>query len=291
MALEDDVVRLMKQQDHIRNIGIIAHIDHGKTTTTDNILAGAGMISEELAGKQEFMDFDKQEIERGITIFAANASMIHDYEGEKYLVNLIDTPGHVDFGADVTRAMRAVDGAIVVVCAVEGPMPQTETVLRQALRERVRPVLFINKTDRLIRELKLGPEEMQKRLQNTINTVNTLIRKYAEPEYQDKWMVNVADGSVAFGSAFRNWAMSVPYMKKTGVTFKEIIDMTNAEADKDLAKKCPLHKVLLDMIVKHLPDPHQAQAYRVAKIWSGEYPHPSVRIWRHATQRESLVLL
>lgn len=274
MALEDDVVKLMRHQDHIRNIGIIAHIDHGKTTTTDNILAGAGMISEELAGKQEFMDFDKQEIERGITIFAANASMIHTHNDEKYLVNLIDTPGHVDFGADVTRAMRAVDGAIVVVCAVEGPMPQTETVLRQALRERVRPVLFINKTDRLIRELKLGPEEMQKRLQSTINTVNTLIRKYAEPQYQDKWMVNVLDGSVAFGSAYRNWAMSVPYMKKTGVTFKEIIDMTNAEQDKDLAKKCPLSQVLLDMIVTHLPDPHQAQAYRVAKIWSGDMSTP-----------------
>jgi len=270
MALEDDIVKLMRQQDHIRNIGIIAHIDHGKTTTTDNLLAGAGMISEELAGKQVFMDFDKQEQERGITIFAANASMIHDYNNEKYLVNLIDTPGHVDFGADVTRAMRAVDGAVVVVCAVEGPMPQTETVLRQALKERVRPVLFINKTDRLIRELKLGPEEMMKRLQNHINNVNSLILKYAEPEYREKWLVNVLDGTVAFGSAYKNWAMSVPYMKKTGVSFKEIIDMTNADEDKALGKKCPLSNVLLDMIVTHLPDPHQAQKYRVQRIWTGD---------------------
>ncbi|MBN2095008.1 MAG: elongation factor EF-2 [Candidatus Aenigmarchaeota archaeon] len=274
MTLDEDVVKLMRHQDHIRNIGIIAHIDHGKTTTTDNLLAGAGMISEELAGKQVFMDFDKQEQERGITIFAANASMIHTFNNEQYLVNLIDTPGHVDFGADVTRAMRAVDGAVVVVCAVEGPMPQTETVLRQALRERVRPTLFINKTDRLIRELKLGPEEMMKRLQSHINNVNSLIMKYAEPQYRDKWLVNVMDGTVAFGSAYKNWAMSVPYMKKTGVSFKEIIDMTNADQDKELAKKCPLSQVLLDMIVTHLPDPNQAQKYRVEKIWSGDVTTP-----------------
>src|SRR3989338_6187702 len=107
------VKRLMKQQDKIRNIATSAHIDHGKTTFSDNLVAGAGMISEELAGKQLVMDFHEDEIARGITIDSAAVSMVHKFKDSEYLINLIDTPGHVDFGGDVTRAMRAVDGCIV----------------------------------------------------------------------------------------------------------------------------------------------------------------------------------
>ncbi len=268
------VKELMRKPEHIRNIGIVAHIDHGKTTLTDNLLAGAGMMSEELAGKQLAMDFVEQERERGITIYAANVSMVHDYEGQDYLINLIDTPGHVDFGGDVTRAMRAVDGVVVVADAVEGCMPQTETVLRQALKERVIPVLFINKVDRLIKELKLTPEQMEERFKNIITEVNLLIQKYGEPEYKDKCTVNVVEGSVAFGSALRNWAISIPLMKDVGITFKDIIEMTERGEEKELAKKAPLHMVVLDMVIKHLPNPLTAQSYRIKKIWSGESDSP-----------------
>lgn len=166
--------------------------------------------------------------------------------------------------------MRAVDGTIVLVCGVEGIMPQTETVFRQALRERVKPVLMINKVDRLIRELKLTPEMMQKKFEEIIRDVNFLIQKYAEPEYKDKWLVNVADGSVAMGSAYKRWAISIPYMKKTGITFKEIIDDVMSGKDEELAKKAPMHQVVLDMIIKHLPNPVEAQKYRLEKVWRGD---------------------
>ena len=268
---------LMHKPEFIRNIGIAAHIDHGKTTTSDNLVAGAGMIAEELAGQQQFMDFDKQEQERGITIFAANVSMVHELNGENYLINLIDTPGHVDFGGDVTRAMRAVDGAVILTDAVEGVMPQTETVIRQALRERVKPVLFINKVDRLIKELQFSPEQMQERFVRIIGQVNGLISKYAEKEFAEKWYVKVDNGSVAFGSAYRKWAISVPYMKATGLTFKEIIDLSSQGRDDELNKKAPLHKILLNMVIKHLPDPKQAQEYRIAKIWKGDVNSPEGR--------------
>jgi elongation factor 2 len=267
----DRVMRLMSNPQHIRNICTSAHIDHGKTTFTDNLLAGAGMISEDLAGKQLVMDFHEDEIERGITIDSANVSMVHEVDGQEYLINLIDTPGHVDFGGDVTRAMRAVDGTIVLVDCVEGMMPQTETVLKQALRERVKPVLFINKVDRLIKELQLTPEQMQERFIAIIASVNRFIDSISPEEFKGKWNVNVQEGSVAFGSAFNNWALSVPYMQKTGITFKDVIDSYQSGGSyKEIAKKAPLHKVVLNMVIKHHPDPKQAQIYRIPKIWHGD---------------------
>uniref|UniRef100_A0A7C3UCI7 Elongation factor 2 n=1 Tax=Geoglobus ahangari TaxID=113653 RepID=A0A7C3UCI7_9EURY len=265
----EKIKELMYRPEKIRNMGIVAHIDHGKTTLSDNLLAGAGMISEELAGRQLYLDFDPQEQERGITINAASVSMVHEYKGEEYLINLIDTPGHVDFGGEVTRAMRAVDGVIVVVDAVEGVMPQTETVLRQALKENVKPVLFINKVDRLIRELEVTPEDMQKRFVRIISDVNKFI-KLMKPDKYKEWMLDVTNGSVAFGSALYNWAVSVPAMKDTGIGFKEVYEYLNSDDWRTLAKKSPLYKVVLDMVIRHLPSPIQAQKERIKTIWKGD---------------------
>jgi len=267
------VERVMKTSDKpefIRNIAIAAHIDHGKTTFSDNLLAGAGMMSKELAGKQCVLDFHEDEKERGITIDTAAVSMVHVVDGKDYLINLLDTPGHIDFSGDVTRAMRAVDGCIVLCDAVEGVMPQTETVLRQALKENVKPILFINKVDRLIKELQLKPEQMQERFVGIINHVNKLINEIADKEFKNKWNVNVMDGSVCFGSAFHNWALSINYMKKKGISFKEIIDAYNNGDHKPLAEKAPLNEVVLDAVIQHLPNPVQAQAYRIKKIWPGD---------------------
>lgn len=229
------------------------------------------MMSKEDAGKALKLDFHADEQERGITIDTAAVSMVHNFEGNEYLINLLDTPGHVDFGGDVTRAMRAADGAIVLVDAVESVMPQTETVLRQALRELVKPTLFINKVDRLIRELKLSPEQMQERFIKIITSVNRLITEIAPKGYGEKWHVNVQDGSVCFGSAFHNWALSIPFMQSKGITFKEIIESYEQEGKyKELADKAPLHEVVLNMVIRHLPDPLEAQPYRIPKIWHGD---------------------
>lgn len=263
------ILELMKNPEQIRNIGICAHIDHGKTTMTDSLLAGAGMISQELAGKLMVMDFHADEKARGITIDSANVNMVHSVDNQDYLINLIDTPGHVDFSGEVTRAMRACDGAIVLVDAAEGMMPQTETVLRQALKERVKPTLFVNKVDRLIKELKLTPEEMQKRLITTIQEVNKFIKGIA-PEECKEWGVSVEEGSVCFGSAKDKWALSFPFMKKTGISFKDVIDAYTKDGLDELAKKAPLYTAVMNMVIKHLPNPIESQIYRIPKIWHGD---------------------
>ncbi len=274
------VKRLMDKPEYIRNIGIVAHIDHGKTTLTDNLLGGAGMISQELAGTQLFMDYDEEEQARGITINAANVSMVHTLEGKEYLINLIDTPGHVDFGGDVTRAMRAVDGALVVVDAVEGTMPQTETVLRQALRENVKPILFVNKVDRLINELKVDSQEMQIRLGRVIDNVNKLIKGMRLDKYNE-WRMDAAKGTVAFGSALYKWAISVPFMQKTKIGFNEVYEYCRNEDMKGLAERCPLHEVVNDMITRFLPNPLEAQGERIKVIWHGD---PDSEIGRSMTK-------
>jgi len=266
----EHVTKLMGNRANIRNMGIVAHVDHGKTTLSDTLVARAGLISEELAGEQRMLDYDEQEQARGITIKAANISISFNYSGQDYLINLIDTPGHVDFGGHVTRAMRAVDGVILVVDCVEGVMPQTETVLRQALKEKVKPVLFINKIDRMINELKLDSKGMQTRFLKIITGINKLIQENAPAEFKDVWQVDVAKGTVAFGTAFNKWAVSMPIMKKTGITFNDIYNACAQGEHKDLRLKAPLGDVILEMVITHLPNPMEAQKYRIPVIWHGD---------------------
>ena len=169
------------------------------------------------------------------------------------------------------RSLRAIDGAVVVCDAVEGIMTQTETVTRMSLEERVRPVLYINKIDRLIKELRLTPEAMQEKLASVVTSFNNLIDTYAEPEYKEKWKVSIQDGSVTFGSAKDKWGFNVDIMKEKGVSFKDVITAYSDEGDVNvLVEKVPLAEAILGMVVKHHPPPHVAQKYRVPKIWKGD---------------------
>jgi elongation factor 2 len=280
MGRKEDTMKkaqeLMKTQQFIRNLGTAAHIDHGKTTFSDNLIAGAGMMSSDLAGEQRLLDYDEQEAARGITINAASASMVYPYktaEGkhQDYLINLIDTPGHVDFGGDVTRAMRALDGVYILCCAVEGIMPQTETVIRQALKERVKPMLFINKVDRMIVEQQVTKEMMIEKFSKIVADFNTKIKNILPAPLNKEWQVSIAGGTVAFGSAYNNWAISAPYMQKSGITFADIFAYCSKEGgQKELSKKSPLHEVVLDMAIHHIDDPVKAQKVRIPTIWKGD---------------------
>ncbi|MCX8170921.1 MAG: GTP-binding protein, partial [Candidatus Bathyarchaeota archaeon] len=272
----EEIIKLMNDPKHIRNTSIIAHVDHGKTTLSDSLLAAAGIISMEVAGQRLFLDSWELEQKRQMTVFPSNISLVHTYKNEEYLINLIDTPGHIDFSGAVTRSLRAVDGALVVVDAVEGPMTQTETVLMQALREKVKPILFVNKVDRLIKELRLTPQEMQQRFAKIILRINSLIERYAPPEHKKDWQVKVENGTVAFGSALHKWGFTLQYMRSKGITFKDVIDAytgTPEEVAKKvdaLSKTVPLYEPVLDMFCEHLPNPIEAQPYRQMQIWPGE---------------------
>ena len=147
-------------------------------------------------------------------------------------------------------------------------------MLRQALKEGVRPVLFINKVDRLINELKVNEMEMQIRLGKVIDKVNKLIKGMNEDAYNKGWKLDAAQGTVAFGSALYNWGVSVPYMKKSGISFKEVYDNCRSGDMKSLAKRSPLCDVVLDMVVRHLPNPVDAQKRRVKVIWHGNPESP-----------------
>ncbi len=270
----DEITKIMHDIERIRNVAIIAHVHHGKTTLTDSLLARAGLISKTVAGDALYTNYEAIEKDRRMTIKSANISLGFDYNGKDYIINLIDTPGHVDFGGHVTRSMRAVDGVVLVVDPVEGVMPQTETVLRQALKEKAKPVLFINKVDRLLNELKLTQEQTFERLLKLISDINNLIDRYAPEEFVKDWKVSVDNGSVAMGSAYKKWAISKPIMDKYKTTFKDIFALTAASDEKKLQEVAPIDEAVLTMIIDHLPSPHIAQKYRIPQIWHGDLNSP-----------------
>jgi len=268
----EEIVKLMTNVERVRNIGTLAHVDHGKTTLSDSLLLAAGLISPKVAGQALALDYVQIEQLRQMTVKAANVSLYHEYEGKPFVINLIDTPGHIDFSGHVTRSLRAMDGSINVVDAVEGIMTQTETVLRQGLEERVRPLLYINKIDRLIKELRLTPEEIQKRMLDIIKEFNALIEMYADPEFKKTWKIDPVKGQMAFGAALHKWGLTIPLAQKKGLKFSDIIEAYSrgSEGVEELARVAPLYEAILTMVIEHVPPPNIAQKYRIKKIWQGD---------------------
>jgi len=204
----------MDDADSIRNMSVIAHVDHGKSTLTDSLIAKAGIIAGEKAGDARATDTRKDEQERGITIKSTGVSLyfetdVVDATPKPYLINLIDSPGHVDFSSEVTAALRVTDGALVVVDYVEGVCVQTETVLRQALGEKIKPVLMINKIDRGILELQVDGETMYQNFQRVIENANVIISTYECDDMGESQQVDPTNGTVAFGSALFGWAFTL----------------------------------------------------------------------------------
>jgi elongation factor 2 len=238
----DEVRECMDKKENIRNMSVIAHVDHGKSTLTDSLVSKAGIIAASKAGETRATDTRKDEQDRCITIKSTAISMFFKMDEkdlafikqpiskkkdgsneEGFLINLIDSPGHVDFSSEVTAALRVTDGALVVVDCVSGVCVQTETVLRQAIAERIRPILFMNKMDRALLELQLGQEELFQTFQRIVENVNVIVATYADDDGPMGIVrVDVNNGSVGFGSGLHGWAFTLKqfaemYATKFGV--------------------------------------------------------------------------
>ncbi|CAI4223142.1 unnamed protein product [Auanema sp. JU1783] len=249
----DEIRGLMDRKKNIRNMSVIAHVDHGKSTLTDSLVSKAGIIAGAKAGETRFTDTRKDEQERCITIKSTAISMffelnpkdigfikgdnqveVNDVDGKKekyngFLINLIDSPGHVDFSSEVTAALRVTDGALVVVDCVSGVCVQTETVLRQAIAERIKPVLFMNKMDRALLELQLGTEELFQTFQRIVENINVIIATYGDDDGpMGAIMVDPSVGNVGFGSGLHGWAFTLKqfaemYAEKFGVEVDKLM--------------------------------------------------------------------
>jgi len=228
----DQIREIMDKKKNIRNMSVIAHVDHGKSTLTDSLVSKAGIIAGAKAGEARFTDTRQDEQDRCITIKSTAVSMYYELaqkdldwitqekDGNAFLINLIDSPGHVDFSSEVTAALRVTDGALVVVDCVSGVCVQTETVLRQAIAERIRPVLMMNKMDRALLELQLQMEELYQTFNRIVENVNVIVATYADDDGpMGNIQVRPENGTVGFGSGLHGW----------GFTLKEFAEMYSAK--------------------------------------------------------------
>ncbi len=277
----DEIRDMIKNHpmDLRRVFSIAAHIDHGKTTTSDFLLRKAGLMSDADAGKKVMMDSDEEEQERGITIFTSVVLLNYDYEDEEgnnnsYLFEINDTPGHISFTGEVSRALRGSDGVVLLVDALEGVMTQTETNIRLSLAEKCKPVLFINKVDRLISELRLAPKDVFAKIDIIVAGVNKLIRENAPEGLRKAWQVSFSEGTVAVGSAKDGWAFNMTTLQTLKLKPQDIFAKYDENDKPWLRTNLPLEEPLLEMVIKHLPNPVEGQKIKIPAIWGGDLESP-----------------
>eukprot|EP00043_Microstomoeca_roanoka_P011772 m.111337 g.111337 ORF g.111337 m.111337 type:complete len:841 (+) comp15293_c0_seq1:199-2721(+) len=254
----NQIREIMDKRFNIRNMSVIAHVDHGKSTLTDSLVSKAGIIAGAKAGETRFTDTRADEQERCITIKSTAISLYYELEqkdmtfiktkveGNAFLINLIDSPGHVDFSSEVTAALRVTDGALVVVDCVSGVCVQTETVLRQAIAERIKPILFMNKMDRALLELQLEQEDLYQTFQRIVESINVIIATYGDDDGpMGPIQVDVAKGTVGFGSGLHGWAF----------TLKQFAEMYSDKFGIDVEKM-------------------------MGRLWGDQFFNPSTKKWR-----------
>ncbi|MHA2029874.1 MAG: GTP-binding protein [Candidatus Kariarchaeaceae archaeon] len=251
------------ETDDIRNISIISHVDHGKTTLSDHFIAAGGILPKHLAGHLRALDDLPEEQKRGITIEMSYTSIILNYDKKQFLVNLIDTPGHVDFSGKVAESLRLVDGAFILVDAVEGIMAQTKTVLNQAIREKVQLILFINKIDRLITELELNTDKIQERIERIIGEIHSL---FIKSEIEKKYYPNFSNGTIILGSALDGWAIDNEFAKSGG-RISQIVDYYKNGKTEDLMILSPLINTFSRIFAQSMPSPKTGQKIKFPDLF------------------------
>ncbi len=252
-----------------RIFSVCAHVQHGKTTMTDYLIKRAGLIREQDAGAVRITNSEEDEISRGITIFNSIALLSYEYMGKEYLFQINDTPGHISFTGEVSRALRGSDGAILLVDALEGIMTQTETNIRLAVgTELCKPILYINKADRLISELRIQEKEFYQRVDKIIEGVNRIITE-CQPKGKD-WTVSFAKNSVAVGSGKDGWGFNLAVLKQKSIKPPLVFEKYKAGDVIWLRKNLALDDVILQMVIEFLPNPLDAAKWRIPAKWPGD---------------------
>lgn len=266
MSRIKEIVQNWNDIETIRNISIISHVDHGKTTLSDYLMASGGLLPTHLAGSLRALDDLPEEQRRGITIETSYVSYMMQFEDKNYLVNLIDTPGHVDFSGKVSESLRLVDGSFILVDAVEGIMAQTKTVLDQAIEVGLELTLFINKIDRLISELNYTPQQIQNRIEQIIGEVAQIYRKMGIK----KGIPKFTKGTIIIGSALHGWGIDSEYVKQGGKLDEIITDYNVEELKND--SNISLLTVINRCIANNFPNPKKAQEQKVVTVFEEEPP-------------------